>query len=178
MADCQYLGDCNAPYEYLERRKGTVTDDKTISSLSFTSIHPVPLLPPTFLSYHFHFLSPFCLHFFSYADSTCTWFILFSNSLLHHAFLRRQLFIQTPNGLSLINRALNSLSRTHKHCVLRSLLCGLNAESVIPWIKYKERWVSISWPATFKVIPPHCSFGSRVIEKMKCCVMWMENRRV
>lgn len=74
-------------------------------------------------------------------------------------------FILTPNGLNLINRALYSLSHTlythtltHKHSVLRSLLCRLNAESVIPWIKYKERWGSIRWLGTFKVIPRHCVF--------------------
>lgn len=83
-------------------------------------------------------------------------------------------FILTPNGLSLINRALSSLS--HAHTPVCEVYCvALNAESVIPWKKYKEWWASISWPGAFKAIPPprHCEFQLGVIEKMKCCTMWM-----
>lgn len=141
---------------------------------SLLFFHPCPSILPFLQHPNFSFLPSKFTHLFwhhvifflnSLSTFTCASFHPVFWFATSHSIILSSSFILTPNGLNLINRALYSLSHTlythtltHKHSVLRSLLCRLNAESVIPWIKYKERWGSIRWLGTFKVIPRHCVF--------------------
>lgn len=104
----------------------------------------------SFSSIFTHLFSWLHLPFFFFLILTLHLHVPYSSCFLichfshHHSLLQLLPFILTPNGLSLINiRVLYSLSHslpcTHARSVLRSLLCRLNAEGVIPWIKYKER---------------------------------------
>lgn len=119
--DCQYLSVRNVLYKYLERRTGTIIDEYYSHFFSFLLICLSSFARPNIFNFRllvFWFWLHFFFHFLIltlHLHGPFSFCFLIHRSSHHHFLLQLLPFILTPNGLSLINRVLYSLSHSRLH---------------------------------------------------------------